>query len=93
MEGYDVIADGKKVAPTEADAYYMQEAAFGAFFVAQSLHGSIHIYHYVLTNALEFASKDYDMLHNWAEEYACGVHCTFVMIWRRRRYLGNVNSK
>jgi len=70
IDGFDIFEKGVKVEQaSQDDKYWASVVLYDLFFVAQTLHATIHIFHYVLTNALTYASEDYRRLHNWANEY------------------------
>jgi len=75
IDGFDIFEKGVKVEQSaEHDNYWASVVLYDLFFVAQTMHASIHIFHYVLTNALRYASKDYRRLNNWADEYNGNVN-------------------
>ena len=57
--------------------YFASAALYDLFYVAQTLHGSIHVFHYVLTNALKYASEDYTHLNDWAVEYNSNINSKY----------------
>jgi len=74
IDGFDVFENGEKVEKTEDDDYYASAVLFDLFFVSESLHATIHMFHYALTNALAYASEDFGQLNKWAEEYNGNVN-------------------
>jgi hypothetical protein len=89
IDGYDVFEDGVKIAqpdeskPYDGSAsplqYFASAALYDLFYVAQTLHGSIHVMHYVLTNALKYASSESEdaALNKWAVEYNSNVNSKY----------------
>ena len=53
IDGFDIYVKGVKVEQSaDHDAYWASVVLYDLFFVAQTLHASIHIFHYVLPLAL-----------------------------------------
>ena len=87
IDGYEVFEKGVKLEqldeakPYGGSAsplqYFASAALYDLFYVAQTLHGSIHVFHYVLTNALKHSSEDYDRLNNWAVEYNSNINSKY----------------
>ena len=92
IDGYDVFEDGVKIAqPDESKPYggsdsplqyFASAALYDLFYVAQTLHGSIHVMHYVLTNALKYASSESEdaALNKWAVEYNSNVNSKYAAV-------------
>ena len=82
IDGFDVFENGEKVEKTEDDDYYASAVLFDLFFVSESLHATIHMFHYALTNALAYASEDFGQLNKWAEEYNGNVNNKYNQVLR-----------
>jgi hypothetical protein len=68
IDGFDVYENDVKVEkPAEDDNYYASAVLYDLLFVSETLHAAIHMFHYTLTNALAYASKDFRQLNRWAE--------------------------
>ena len=92
IDGYDVFENGVKIAqPNERKPYggsasplqyFASAALYDLFYVAQTLHGSIHVMHYVLTNALKYASSESEdaALNKWAVEYNSNVNSKYAAV-------------
>ena len=86
IDGYDVFENGVKIENPPEDEpyggsasplqYFASAALYDLFYVAQTLHGPIHILHYVLTNALKWGAGDskYKRLSPWADVYNSNVN-------------------
>ena len=85
IDGYEVFENGVKIEnPPEDETYggsasplryFASAALYDLFYVAQTLHGPIHILHYVLTNALKWGAGDSnERLSPWADVYNSNVN-------------------
>lgn len=86
IDGYEVFENGVKIENPPEDEpyggsasplqYFASAALYDLFYVAQCLHGPIHILHYVLTNALKWGAGDskYKRLSPWADVYNSNVN-------------------
>mmetsp|Transcript_34686 Transcript_34686/g.81898 ORF Transcript_34686/g.81898 Transcript_34686/m.81898 type:complete len:573 (-) Transcript_34686:238-1956(-) len=87
IDGYDVFENGVKIEnPPEHEPYkgsasplqyFASATLYDLFYVSQTLHGPIHVLHYVLTNALKYASEDYTRLNKWAVDYNSNVNTKY----------------
>jgi len=87
IDGYDVFENGVKIEnPPEHEPYkgsasplqyFASATLYDLFYVSQTLHGPIHVLHYVLTNALKYASEDYGRLNKWAVDYNSNVNTKY----------------
>ena len=92
IDGYDVFENGVKIENPPEDEpyggsasplqYFASAALYDLFYVAQTLHGPIHILHYVLTNALKWGAGDskYKRLSPWAEVYNSNVNMKYQQV-------------
>jgi head-tail adaptor len=86
IDGYEVFENGVKIENPPEDEpyggsasplqYFASAALYDLFYVAQTLHGPIHILHYVLTNALKWGATDskFKRLSPWADVYNSNVN-------------------
>ena len=82
IDGYEVFEKGVKIENPPEDEpyggsasplqYFASTALYDLFYVAQTLHGPIHILHYVLTNALKWGAGK--RLSPWADVYNSNVN-------------------
>ena len=89
IDGYDVFENGVKIEnPPEHEPYkgsasplqyFASATLYDLFYIGQTLHAPIHVLHYVLTNALKWASEDsnYNRLSNWAVDYNSNVNAKY----------------
>jgi len=92
IAGYDVFENGVKIENPPEDEpyggsdsplqYFASAALYDLFYISQTLHGPIHVLHYVLTNALKWASEDsdYDRLNKWAVDYNSNVNTKYAAV-------------
>ena len=90
IDGYDVFENGVKIEnPPEDQAYggsdsplqyFASATLYDLFYISQTLHGSIHVFHYVLTNALKWASEDYNRLSKCAVDYNSNVNTKYAAV-------------
>jgi hypothetical protein len=92
IAGYDVFENGVKIENPPEDEpyggsdsplqYFASAALYDLFYISQTLHGPIHVLHYVLTNALMWASEDsdYDRLNKWAVDYNSNVNTKYAAV-------------
>jgi len=87
IDGYDVFENGVKIPNPPEDEeykgsasplqYFASAALYDLFYISQTLHGSIHVFHYVLTNALMWASEDYNRLNRASVDYNSNVNTKY----------------
>ena len=92
IAGYDVFENGEKIENPPEDEpyggsdsplqYFASAALYDLFYISQTLHGPIHVLHYVLTNALKWASEDsdYGRLNKWAVDYHSTVNTKYAAV-------------
>ena len=92
IAGYDVFENGVKIENPPEDEpyggsdsplqYFASAALYDLFYISQTLHGPIHVLHYVLTNALKWASEDsdYGRLNKWAVDYNSNVNTKYAAV-------------
>ena len=92
IAGYDVFENGEKIENPPEDEpyggsdsplqYFASAALYDLFYISQTLHGPIHVLHYLLTNALKWASEDsdYGRLNKWAVDYNSNVNTKYAAV-------------
>lgn len=48
-------------------------ALYNVFFFASCIHATIHVLHYIYTAAFQVASKDFEEMNQWANDYAKNI--------------------
>jgi hypothetical protein len=73
-EVYDDVTGSKlPVDNDENQEYWASAAIYNVFFHAEAVHANIHVFHYFLTSAFQYVSKDYEQMQQWAKFYANNI--------------------
>ena len=75
ITGFEVYdQDGERIESPPRDMdYYATAVLYDTFFFAEAVHSTIHVFHYLMTNALSAASEELPALEDLAEFYEKNV--------------------
>jgi hypothetical protein len=59
---------------------WASSAIYNLLFYSSSIHGTIHVLHYLLTGALDYCSDDFKELQQWAKFYAGNVDSKYSQV-------------
>uniref|UniRef100_A0A7S2UEN7 Lipoxygenase domain-containing protein n=1 Tax=Attheya septentrionalis TaxID=420275 RepID=A0A7S2UEN7_9STRA len=71
IKSFQVFDDleGREIQGDLDQKKYASSALFNIFFYASSVHATIHAFHYLLTSALQYSSKDFKEMNAWSTEF------------------------
>eukprot|EP00978_Attheya_sp_CCMP212_P022627 scaffold67746_cov50-Attheya_sp.AAC.1 len=56
---------------------YASSALYNILFYASSIHATIHAFHYLLTSALQYSSKDFNEMNAWSTVFFKNVSAKY----------------
>lgn len=72
---------GRMVKPEEVDLQTAASLAiYNLFFFASCIHATIHVLHYLYTAAFQVASKDFEDMNQWANDYAKNIPTKYTQV-------------
>eukprot|EP00978_Attheya_sp_CCMP212_P040926 scaffold228656_cov56-Attheya_sp.AAC.1 len=68
IKSFQVFDDieGREIQGDLDQKKYASSALYNIYFYASSVHATIHAFHYLLTSALQYSSKDFNEMHAWS---------------------------
>ena len=57
--------------------YWASLAVYNTFFYAEAAHAIIHVFHYLLTSASQYVSKDLEEMHQWVKFFANNIQSKY----------------
>jgi len=77
---YDEESKTEVLAPKDKWNYYASGALYNQLYFATAIHATIHIFHYIMTSAIQHVTKHSTPFNVWAELYDDNIALKYIQV-------------